>query len=126
MKPNAEQNTEELQAWNLSELLERLDHDHTFLCELLTVFRDDAPSGLREAQAALSCQDLPLLSRKAHTLKGMLRSLLMERAGQVASELELAGAQGQFEDCQALFAHLETELHELLPEVQAHLAGVKT
>ena len=126
MKPNAEQNTEELQVWNLSELLERLDHDHAFLCELLTIFRDDAPSGLREAQAALSLHDLPLLSRKAHTLKGMLRSLLMERAGQVACELELAAAQEQFEDCHALFARLETEIRELLPEVDAHLAGVKT
>lgn len=50
----------------------------------------------------------------------------MERAGHIASELELAAGQGQLEACIVLLARLETELQELWPEVEAQLAEVKT
>ena len=71
--------------WNLPELLDRLDNDRAFLSELLNVFRQDSQLALQEAQDAVARQALPVLERKAHTLKGMLRNLLMDRAAALAS-----------------------------------------
>jgi HPt (histidine-containing phosphotransfer) domain-containing protein len=93
--------------WNLSELLERLDNDRAFL-ELLAVFRQDSHVALEQARDALSKQDLATLERSAHTLKGMLRNLLMEHAAKIASELELAARQGRPQDSGPLLRQLRT------------------
>jgi two-component system, sensor histidine kinase and response regulator len=111
--------------WNLPELLERLDNDRAFLTELLTVFRQDNHVAVEQAQDALSKQDLSTLERKAHSLKGMLRNLLMERAANIASELELAARQGRAQDCVPLFAQLRAALEQLAPEVDAQIQEVK-
>jgi HPt (histidine-containing phosphotransfer) domain-containing protein len=107
--------------WNLPELLERVDNDRAFLVELLNIFREDSRVAMEQAQEALSKQDLPALERKAHTLKGMLRNLLMGRAAQAASELEIAARQGSAQDCRALLAQVRAALDQLAPEVEAQM-----
>jgi two-component system sensor histidine kinase/response regulator len=111
--------------WNLPDLLEQLDQDRVFLAELLTVYRVDSQAGLRDAKNALAVGDLPKLERAAHTLKGMMRNLMMVRSGQAASDLEAAARQGKPEDATALLVLLEHAMQELLPEVDAQLAEVK-
>ena len=111
--------------WNLTELLERLDSDKQFLGELLIVFRQDSEAGLRDAKSALARNDLLALERKAHTLKGMLRNLLMNRAAQLASDLEIAARQQQPEQSSVLLAQLEHAMEELLAEVDAQTVEVK-
>jgi hypothetical protein len=44
--------------WDAHELLQRLDNDHTFLCELLAAYRQDSQTSLRAAKNALASQDL--------------------------------------------------------------------
>jgi hypothetical protein len=61
----------------VQKLLERLDNDHAFLNELLIIFRQDSVNGLHDAKNALAGNDLPGLAGSAHTLKGMMRNLLM-------------------------------------------------
>jgi len=111
--------------WNLPDLLEQLDHDRVFLAELLTVYRVDSQAGLQDAKNALAAGDFAQLERAAHTLKGMMRNLLMVRGGQAASDLEAAARQGKPEDATALLVLLEHAMEELLPEVDAQLAEVK-
>ena len=112
--------------WNLHELLERLDNDHSFLSELLTVFRQDSQDDLQDAKTKLAAGDLPGLERTAHTLKGMMRNLLMNRAALTASHLEIAARQEQAEEAAALLLRLEKDLRELLQEVNVQMAEVKT
>jgi two-component system, sensor histidine kinase and response regulator len=107
-------------------LLERLDNDRSFLCELLIVFRQDSQAGLQEAKEALTRADLAQVERKAHALKGMMRNLSMDRAAQAASDLEAAARQGKTEESTALLAQLERAMEELLPEVHAQMAEVRT
>jgi HPt (histidine-containing phosphotransfer) domain-containing protein len=114
------------QDWNIKELLHRLDEDQEFLCDLLRIFRDDSQANLQKARAALADGDLPGLMRHAHTLKGMLRNLSMNRAGEEAFALESASRQGKGKEAEEILAHLEQAVAELLPEVDAQLAEVKT
>ena len=108
--------------WNLSELLERLDNDTVFLGELLTVFRVDSQSALQEAKDAFDGGNLHVLEHKAHTLKGMLRNLMMDRAAHVAAALEVAARQQNTQQSASLLAELNQTMEALLPEVDAQLA----
>ncbi|MGB7731084.1 MAG: Hpt domain-containing protein [Candidatus Acidiferrum sp.] len=110
--------------WDVNELLQRLDNDHTFLRELLAVYRQDSQTSLQSAKNALASQDLAALERTAHSLKGMMKNLLMNRTAQSASDLEVAARQGGAKQAAAL-AQLEKAMEELLPEVDAQLAEVK-
>jgi Diguanylate cyclase, GGDEF domain len=62
---NKTENKEDLQKakWNVQELLERLDKDRTFLCELLSVYRQDSQAGLQSAKAALGEEFLLILHK---------------------------------------------------------------
>ena len=65
------------------------------------------------------------LARAAHTLKGMLRNLFMNRAAESAANLESAARQGKREESEVLLVQLDQALAELLPKVDAQLAEVK-
>ncbi len=110
--------------WNLPELLERLDHDRAFFRELLVIFGQDIRPALLDARATLDRQDLPALQRIAHTLKGMLRNLSMNRAAQAAVDLELAARDGSSSAAVAAMAQLEQAVAEILPKVDAQIAEV--
>jgi HPt (histidine-containing phosphotransfer) domain-containing protein len=111
--------------WNWEELLERLDGDQEFLCELLGIFRQECGVSLQQAKTALRERDLPGLTRVAHTVKGMLKNLCMNHAGDIASALETSARQEQSELAEASLAQLEMAIAELLPEVAARLTELK-
>ena len=111
--------------WNLTELLGRLDDDRAFFRDLLLVFREDSQINLQKAKTALAEGDLAELARAAHTLKGMLKNLFMNRAAETAADLENASRHGKRNDVELLFKELERALADLLPEVDAQLAEVK-
>jgi HPt (histidine-containing phosphotransfer) domain-containing protein len=110
--------------WNLPELLERLDNDRAFLGELLTVFRHDSQSNLQEAKQAFASGDFHGLEYKVHSLKGMLRNLLMDSAANIAADLEVAARQQNAPHSAVLLVELKQTVEELLPEVDAQLAEV--
>lgn len=111
--------------WNLKELLERLDGDEGFLCELLVIFREDMQLNLEKSRKAIAENDLELLARAAHTLKGMLRNLSMGAAADTAAALETASRENRGSDARKLLEKLGQELEGILPEVEAQLAGVR-
>ena len=112
--------------WALKELMERLDGDREFLRELLVIFRQDLRVNLQKSHEAIGNSDYEQLSRAAHTMKGMLRNLSMDVAGETAAALETASRESRGSDSKELLERLEKELEEILPEVEAQLAGVRS
>ena len=112
--------------WGLEELMERLDGDREFLRELLVMFREDVRMNLQKSHAAIGIGDYEQLSRTAHTMKGMLRNLSMDAAAETAAALETASRESRGSDSKELLQRLEKELEEILPEVEAQLAGVRS
>jgi len=112
--------------WDLKELMERLGGDEEFLRELLVMFREDARMNLEKSRKAMAERDYELLMRTAHTLKGMLRNLSMGAAAESAAALEVAARETQAGDSKELLEKLGKELEGILPEVEAHLAGVRS
>ncbi len=112
--------------WDLPELMGRLGGDSEFLRELLVIFQKDARANLESSQVALANGDFPALARSAHSLKGMLRNLSMGAAAQAAATLEDAARNGQSDEAGNRLEHLTRELERVFPEVEAHLAEVKS
>jgi len=106
--------------------MERLDGDQEFLRELLAIFREDVRVNLEKTHAAIGFSDYEQLTRAAHTMKGMLRNLSMDAAGEAASALETAARESRAGESNELLQKLEKELDEILPEVEAQLAGVRS
>ena len=111
--------------WDLKELMERLDDDQEFLCELLVMFREDVRTNLEKTRKAIGTGDYEGLSRIAHTMKGMLKNLSMGAAAETAAALELVSRDNQECDSRELLEKLVKELERILPEVEAQLAGVR-
>ena len=112
--------------WNLKELLERLEGDQEILRELLEIFRQDSRSNLEKARSQMAQGEYAGLSRTAHTLKGMLRSLAIAKAAKTAAALEESAGAGHGEQSRELLSRLEKELAGVLPEVEAQLAKVNS
>src|ERR1700692_1730490 len=111
--------------WDLKELMERLGGDQEFLRELLVMFREDVRMNLEKSRKAMGECDFELLTRTAHTMKGMLRNLSMSAAAEKAAALEQASRENLQRESQELLEGLTKELERILPEVEAQLAEVK-
>jgi HPt (histidine-containing phosphotransfer) domain-containing protein len=112
--------------WDLEALMERLEGDQEFLRELLAIFREDVRVNLEKSHAAIGIGDYEQLSRAAHTMKGMLRNLSMEAAGETAAALETACRESREGESKELLQKLKKELEIILPEVEEQLAGVRS
>jgi HPt (histidine-containing phosphotransfer) domain-containing protein len=112
--------------WNLQGLMERLGGDQDFLQELLLMFREEVRVNLEKSHAAIAIGDYEQLARTAHTMKGMLRNLSMDAAGETAAALETASRESRECESNEQLQKLEKELEGILPEVEALLAGVRS
>jgi len=112
--------------WDLEALMERLDGDQELLRELLAMFREDVQMNLQKSHAAIGIGNYEQLSRTAHTMKGMLRNLSMNAAGETAAVLETAASENREGESKELLQKLEKELEGILPEVETLLAGVRS
>jgi len=126
LEEESERKTISRSDWNLQELLERLEGDEETLRELLEIFRQDSRSNLEKARLQTAQGEYAGLSRTAHTLKGMLRSLAIGRAAKTAAALEESADAGHVEKSRELLCRLEKELAGVLPEVEAQLAKVNS
>jgi two-component system, sensor histidine kinase and response regulator len=111
--------------WDLQELMERLGGDQEFLRELLVMFREDVRMNLQKSRKAMAESDYELLTRTAHTMKGMLRNLSMGVAAETAAALEQVSRENLQGESRELLERLTKELDGILPEVEAQLAEAK-
>ena len=82
-------------------VLNMLDDEELFR-ELAVMFMDAAPDYVGELDAALAAEDWPLLTRQAHTLKGLFATFAAGRAEADARRLEEAAGTGDGEGCRRL------------------------
>jgi two-component system, sensor histidine kinase and response regulator len=113
-------------AWNLPELLVRVDNDRELLCELLAIFKEDFPKTMSALETAVICRDLKNTASLSHTLKGMFSNLAGARASAAAAKLEQLASAGENDSLQAALKTLQQEAASLLPEVDAYMAGVQS
>ncbi len=104
----------------LASVLERVEGDLALLNELLAMFPECAAECYDELAQALAAGDAQQAAAAAHTLKGMCANLSLDRAAQLALELEQAARAGQLDRCQQMLDQLRAEAqreYELLAEL---------
>lgn len=79
--------------------------------EFASIFLDELPARLAGLRQAMDVEDLGALARHGHSLKSSAAMVGATRASIAAMRLEAAATQGCTEDCRALVADLERELH---------------
>jgi HPt (histidine-containing phosphotransfer) domain-containing protein len=112
-------------AFNLAELLERIDYDSELLRELLAIFKRDYPRRLHSLREAIAGAEMKEVEAVSHSLKGMFSNLAMDRAAAVAAHLEQMSrnrARVGLEDALAL---LEQEVADVLPVLDACVEGAR-
>jgi two-component system, sensor histidine kinase and response regulator len=112
-------------AWNLAELLERVDNDQELLRDLLNIFKDDFPLTMRSLESAVAAEDLKTSATLSHTLKGMLSSLGGVRTAAAAARLEVIASAGETASLKGALDALKCEAASLLPELEAYMAEVR-
>ncbi|HXY36934.1 MAG TPA: response regulator [Planctomycetaceae bacterium] len=103
-----------------------VDGDRELLGEVVGAFLIEGPSLLEEIRSALAAGDAHRLRRGAHTLKGALRTLGIESAAQLATELEEIGRGGDLSLSAAKMARLESQVDQILSEAKTFASAPQT
>ena len=112
-------------AVNLCELLTRVENDHELLCDLIGIFKKDLPCLLQSLQKSVAREDMKHVEATGHALKGMLSELSVTQAAATASRLEQMGRDGRTSELTDALTLLESELADLLPELDVYASEVK-
>jgi len=106
-------------ACDRAEAIERLDGDEELFATLIQMYVGELPAYIERLQAAQTANDLPLLSREAHTLKGLLATFSAARGAALALELETQAKAGRSEGTEVLVAALVAEMERVRAELEA-------
>lgn len=88
----------ELGQFDEKSALEALDGERELLCQLATMFVEDAPQLLTELEDALAADD-PIAARRAtHSLKGLVATFFAASTVELAHRLEQAAADGRLDE----------------------------
>ena len=82
------------------------------------MFVADAPNYLAEIDTAMRAADWPLLTRAAHTLKGVLATFSAHRGEVSAKALETAAKAGDADACTRLSAETKLEVERFLQAIK--------
>lgn len=107
-------------AFNLSELLTRVDNDREILRELIGMSKVEIPRYLGVLRQAVAQADVKNIEQLGHTLKGMLSNLAARRAAAAAGRLEQLGRSGDTTTLRNDVAIFESEVARLMTELEAY------
>jgi PAS domain S-box-containing protein len=100
-------------AFDMEEMMERVEGDRSLLMALAEIFRGEIPGALAEIRRCATGLDSGGLERAAHGFKGACGNFGAGGAVRAAQVLELMGHRGSFVDVDARVADLERETHTL-------------
>ena len=112
----------EQQAWNRGLLLERLMGDEELVMEVLQDFLSELPRELRKLGDVLSADDLLLIERHAHSIKGMSACTGAEALASVAFKIEERAREGDAEGARSFLPALKKEWKRLKSELEEERA----
>jgi HPt (histidine-containing phosphotransfer) domain-containing protein len=98
---------------NKADLLDRVEGDLALLKEVVEVFRDVYPGMLAELKQAVDRRDAPVITRAAHTLKGVVANFGARSAFAAALRLETLGRAGGLAPTEEAYTTLAAAVQRL-------------
>lgn len=105
-------------AMDLTAALNRVDGDHDLFLTLARMFIERSAQDLEAIRAALAAQNLPMLSRLAHTLRGSALEFCAEATVLAAQRLEESARRSAAHDARSLCHRVEAEVKRLIDALQ--------
>ena len=105
--------------------VERLGGGEATMLAVAEVFVEQLPDLVERMRRAIEAADAPALREVAHRLKGAASALGAESGGELARELERAGARAELDDIAPIWQRLQAQLDRLEAELRARLSPVK-
>jgi HPt (histidine-containing phosphotransfer) domain-containing protein len=110
---------------NVAELLARVDNDAELLRELIAIFKIELPHNLGVLREAIAQGNLKSVQKSGHMLRGMLSNLGATRGTAAAAQLEQLGDSSDHTALKSALALFESEVIDLLPELEACVAKAR-
>ena len=110
-------------AFDREEMLERLGGDDELLNDVLEVFLEECPRMMGEIVEAVSGQDVELVHRSAHSIKGALLNISAAAAAEEAKRLEAMAAEASLDGSYGALERLQTEIDRLQRALVEQSAG---
>jgi CheY-like chemotaxis protein/HPt (histidine-containing phosphotransfer) domain-containing protein len=104
---------------DLAAALDRVEGDRELLEEIARLFADECPGLIDSIRRARQENDIPLLQRAAHTLKGAASNIAAMKVAEAALALEAQARSGQIGNTDELIAALASQVDLVLPEIDA-------
>lgn len=98
------------------------DGDGEFLRELITIYLTDTPKQIAQIEEALARQDVTIVVRAAHTIKGSSGNFGAEEFARLAREIEAAGKANNLAAAAVLLPELKSR-YEKVAAALKELAG---
>ena len=110
---------------NVAELLARVDNDAELLRELIAIFKIELPRNLCALREAIGQGNVKNVQKSGHMLRGMLSNLGATRATAAAAQLEQLGDSNDGTALKSALALFESDVIDLLPELEACVAKAR-
>ncbi len=104
---------------DLAVALERVEGDRDLLEEIARLFADECPGLMASIRQARGADDVRLLQRLAHTLKGAALNVAAVKVSEAALALETQARSGAMGNADELIERLAKEVELVLPEIDA-------
>ena len=108
---------------DLPSLLARVENDRELLTELFAMFLEELPALRKALHDAIGTGDLPQVTKVAHTLKGMLANMSMNRGTLMAAGIEAAARDGDAAAVEEALISFDSELVALSAAADAFIKG---
>jgi len=106
---------------HLAPALARLENDRELLCDLAQFYLEDGPVLLQEIQRGIEIRDFELITRSAHSLKGLASNFDAHATVAAALIIEMSGRQRDLETIQQSLPELEQQSQRVIAALQEEL-----
>lgn len=106
---------------NLAPALSRLENDRDLLCDLARFYLEDSPLLISELRRGIKTEDFELITRSAHSLKGLAANFDAHAAVAVAFAVEQGGREQQLKTVQEKLPELEETVQQVATALQTQL-----
>jgi signal transduction histidine kinase/DNA-binding response OmpR family regulator/HPt (histidine-containing phosphotransfer) domain-containing protein len=111
--------TDSMQTFDRSELLEECDDDRDYVGRMLEMFEGDVDERMSRLRQAVESADCGTIMREAHAIKGGVGNFFAKAAFETAHKLEMMGRNEQPAGANEVFRTLQDDLKTLRGELKA-------
>ncbi len=111
---------------NIERLRLLFDGDLSLLQQIFEIVQTDFPQLCAKLGQAIETENIELINRHAHTLKGSLANVGGDKASSIAAEIDASAAKKDLKECAKVFSGLQQAIDNFLIQLKLAADGELT